>query len=493
MTNCKGKFIKRALNIMKVFDTAVQQLKHMVLKEIIKNEYDHHIENLYVDIPKIISPGPKAHFRCCVYKERAIIQERIKLALGGDKNISSVIEVINIACDECPFGGIQVTDLCRGCLSHRCYESCPTGAISIVDRKCVIDKNKCIQCGKCVKACPYSAIVKAQRPCVASCKVKAITVDEIDSKAVINYDKCVECGACVNTCPFGAIVDKSFVLETINLLKESEKGNGKVYAIVAPTIASQFGPATVEQVVAGIKKLGFYRVEEAAQGADITLYHELKEWQEKSVITTSCCPSFVQYIEKHHPTLKKYVSSTVSPMVEIAKLIKTIDKQAKCVFIGPCTSKKSEYKLEKTGGAIDGVISFEELQAFFDARDIVLTGLEGIELNDASYYGRIFARSGGISKGVVEVGKKYGVDAVKPVAMSGLEECNVNLLKLKLGKSEYNFFEGMACDGGCMNGALCLRHGMANAVEIENYGKEAKHKDIERSVDLYKNPRKEYK
>ena len=209
-------------------------------------------------------------------------------------------------------------------------------------------------------------------------------------------------------------------------------------------------------------------------------------------MTTSCCPSFVQFIEKHFPDLKKYVSSTVSPMVEIAKLIKRIDPNAKCVFIGPCTSKKSEYRLEKTGGAIDCVISFEELQAFFDARHINLTELEGVELNDASYYGRIFARSGGLSKGLKEIAEKEGIEGIKPVAMSGLSECRTNLLKLKVGKSEFNFFEGMACDGGCMNGALCIRHGEINAVDIENYGKEAKQKDISRSVDLYNNPRKEY-
>ena len=158
----------------------------------------------------------------------------------------------------------------------------------------------------------------------------------------------------------------------------------------------------------------------------------------------------------------------------------------------PCTSKKAEFKLEKTGGAIDCVISFEELQAFFDARNINITELEGVELNDASYYGRIFARSGGISKGLVDVALQNGVDGIKPVAMSGLADCNAHLLKLKFGKSEFNFFEGMACDGGCMNGALCLHHGTANAVEIENYGKEAHQKDIMRSVDLYNNPRKEY-
>lgn len=478
---------------MKVFDTAVQELKYKVLKAIIENEYDHTCEDIYIDIPKMISPGPKAKYRCCIYKERAIIQERIKMAMGGNKNDPNVIEVIDIACDECPFGGIQVTDLCRGCLSHKCKDSCPKDAISIVNHRCHIDKTKCIECGKCASVCPYSAIVKAKRPCVASCKVKAITVDPVNTKAHIDGKKCVECGACVYQCPFGAIVDKSYVLDLIKILKDAEKGEGKVYAIVAPTIASQFKPASVEQIVAGLKKLGFYRVEEAAQGADITLWLEMHEWKEKRVMTTSCCPSFVKFIEKHYPDLTKYISSSVSPMVELARLIKKIDKTAKCVFIGPCTSKKAEYKLEKTEGAIDCVISFEELQAFFDARHINIYELEGIELNDASYYGRIFARSGGISKGLQDLALANGIADIKPVAMSGLSECNANLLKLKLGKSEFNFFEGMACEGGCMNGALCLHHGTANAIEIENYGREAHQKDIMRSVDLLNNPRKEYK
>lgn len=472
---------------MRMFDTSVQWLKYQVLRELIKNEYEGHIDNVYTDLPKIISPGPKANFRCCIYKERAVTQERIRMAQGGDKNNPNVIEVIDIACDECPFGGIQVTELCRGCLSHRCQESCPKDAISIVNHKSFIDKSKCIECGKCVQACPYSAIVKAKRPCVASCKVRAITVDKINTKAYIDNDKCVQCGACVYQCPFGAIVDKSFVLDIVKMLKTAEKDGTRVYAVVAPTIASQFKPATVNQVAMGLKQLGFYGVEEAAQGADITLHKEIHEWMEKGTLTTSCCPSFVKFIEKNYPELLQYVSDSDSPMIEMAKLVKKRDKNAKCVFIGPCTSKKAEYTLEKTQGAIDAVMSFEELQAFFDARNVNLTELKGEDLDNASYYGRIFACAGGITKGVSQLAEKYGATGIKPVTMSGLESCKVNLLKLKVGKSEYNFFEGMACDGGCMNGALCLHHGQTNAVDIEKYGKEASRTDITDSVELYKN------
>ena len=139
---------------MNKFDTYVQQLKYEVLKEVIKKAYNDDLMNCYRDIPKIISPGPKPIARCCIYKERAIIEERINLAMGGDKNNPNSVEVVDIACDECPIDGIYVTPACRGCLIHRCVEVCPKQAISIVDHKAVVVKEKCIECGKCTRSLP---------------------------------------------------------------------------------------------------------------------------------------------------------------------------------------------------------------------------------------------------------------------------------------------------------------------------------------------------
>ena len=470
----------------RIFDTAVQKLKYDVLKAIIRNEYEHCYDNIYIDIPKEISPGPKATMRCCIFKERAIVQERIKLALGGDKNNPNVVEGIDIACDECPIGGIFVTPACRGCIVHRCQEVCPKDAIQIIDHKAVVDKSKCIECGKCTQACPYGAIIHQKRPCVNSCKVKAISVGE-DKKAVIDNDKCISCGACVYQCPFGAIVDKSMIMEVIDILKQSDGNkNFNVYAVIAPSIVSQFKYAKIEQVVTGIHKLGFHQVVEAALGADITLYHEAEEWKEKGVLTTSCCPSFVAFVEKNFPELKKYVSSSVSPMVEAAMLIKRTDPKGKVIFIGPCASKKFEYKLPKTKGAIDSVLSFEELQAFLDARDIDVANLEDTSLDNASFYGRIFAKSGGIAQGIADVAAEMGIEGVKPLAMNGIDECRAALTKLKFNRASENFFEGMACDGGCLNGALCLNHGPKNVVDVDKYGASAKEKKIDNSVKLYK-------
>ena len=191
------------------------------------------MEKGLLDIPEKIVPGPEPLMRCCIYKERAIVNERIKLATGGDRQNPNVVEVIKMACDECPVDGIRVTQSCRGCIAHRCMNACPKDAIRIVNHRAVIDKSKCIECGKCMAACPYHAIEKSTRPCENACKVNAIHMDAY-KRADIDNNKCISCGACVYQCPFGAIQDKSFILDTVRLIKGSQ-GNTKykVYAIVA--------------------------------------------------------------------------------------------------------------------------------------------------------------------------------------------------------------------------------------------------------------------
>ena len=160
---------------MLLFDTYVQKLKYKVLKEVARHDYAGTLQDCYLDIPKVISPGPKSTMRCCIYKERAIVAERVKIAMGGDKKNPNVIEVIGIACDECPVSGYRVGPDCRGCIAHRCSSACPRGAISFDDNHHAhIDPDKCVNCGKCASVCPYSAIQNHVRPCERACKVKAI-------------------------------------------------------------------------------------------------------------------------------------------------------------------------------------------------------------------------------------------------------------------------------------------------------------------------------
>lgn len=260
---------------LKKFDTQVQYLKYKVMREVARHAYEDRLIDCYTDIPKEIVKGPKATMRCCIYKERAIIEERIKIDIGGDKKNSNIIEVIDIACDECPLGGYEVTHSCRGCIAHRCEDACRVGAISFDEnQKAHIDKEKCVECGKCASVCPYSAITNHRRPCEKACKVKAISKGE-NNAAKIDYSKCISCGACVYQCPFGAIMDKSFLVDAIDILKKSENNEKyKVYAVVAPSISSQFSYAKLGQVITGIKMLGFHNIVEAALGADMVAYAE---------------------------------------------------------------------------------------------------------------------------------------------------------------------------------------------------------------------------
>ncbi|MGN1080692.1 MAG: 4Fe-4S dicluster domain-containing protein [Acutalibacteraceae bacterium] len=478
---------------MRKFDTKVQHLKYKVLRDVAKYAWKDQLQEHIVDIPKDIVPGKTPTMRCCVYKERAIVSERVKIAMGGDKTNPNVIEVIDIACDECPMGGFTVTESCRGCLAHRCEDVCPRNAITQDEhQKAVIDKTKCINCGKCAAVCPYSAITNHKRPCEKACKVNAIETAD-DGSACINNDKCTSCGACVYQCPWGAITDKSFILDVIKLIKES-KGNtaSKVYAVIAPSISSQFTYAKLGQVITGIKKLGFFSVVEAALGADMVADSESRELEKKGFLTSSCCPAFVSYVEKQFPDLVQYISHNLSPMAAIAKYIKETDDTAKIVFIGPCTAKKMEFQRESVKPYIDSVITFEELQALFDSReDIDITSLEETPLDNASYYGRIFARSCGVSDAVREALKEHGSDfEVKPVPCDGIEACRVALLKASKGRLDGNFIEGMACFGGCIGGAGCLTHGEKNRADVDKYGMEAYEKSISDAIGILRSPRK---
>ncbi len=470
---------------MHKFDTKVQYLKYKVLREVARLAWNDTLLDNVLDIPKTIVPGKTPTMRCCVYKERAILAERVKLAMGGDKERHNVIEVIDIACDECPMGGYEVTNACRGCLAHRCEDACRFGAITFDENHVAhIDKTKCKECGSCAKVCPYTAIISRRRPCENACKIKAISMNE-DKSAAIDDSKCISCGACVYQCPFGAITDKSFILDAIDILKKSENNKKyKVFAVVAPSISSQFTYAKLGQVITGLKELGFHTVIEAALGADMVAFSESKELAEKGFLTSSCCPAFVSYVEKNFPQLKENISHNLSPMGAIAKYIKEHEAPCKVIFIGPCTAKKAEVQKESVKPYVDVAMTFEELQALFDSRDIDITTLAEGVLDNASYYGRIFARCGGLSDAVQEALKEQGYDdfTLKPCACDGIEACRVALLKKSKNLLDANFIEGMACVGGCIGGAGCLTHGEKNKAEVDKYGREAFEKTISDAI-----------
>ncbi len=473
---------------MRKFDTKVQYLKYKVLREVARQAWNDTLFDNLLDIPKTLVPGNEPTMRCCVYKERAILAERVKIAMGGDKLNPNVIEVIDIACDECPVGGYEVTNACRGCLAHRCEDVCKKGAITFDNNHVAhIDKSKCVECGACAKVCPYTAIVSRKRPCESACKIKAISMNE-HKAAKINNDKCTACGACVYQCPFGAIMDKSYMVNVVDIIKKSEENKKyKVYAVVAPSISSQFTYAKLGQVISGLKELGFFTVVEAALGADMVAMSESKELAEEGFLTSSCCPAFVKYVQSAFPQLAEHISHNLSPMAALAKYIKETSEGAKVVFIGPCTAKKAEAQLESVKPYVDSVLTFEELQALFDSKDIDITTLDEDVLDNASYYGRIFARSGGLSDAVAQAMKEQNIEFdLKPAVCDGIEACRVALLKKSKNVLDANFIEGMACVGGCIGGAGCLTHGEKNKAEVDKYGREAMEKTISDAVSILK-------
>lgn len=466
------------------FETDVQWIKYKVLKAVAAHVLEDNMTNCYYDIPHEIVQGNKPTTRCCVYKERAIIGEMVHNILGDNKH---VINVIDIACDECPVDRYSVNNSCRGCLAHRCMNVCPRGAISKDDNgKAKIDPEKCVHCGRCAKVCPYGAITENVRPCERSCKIGAIAMND-QQKAEIDHSKCINCGACVYMCPFGAVMDQSYLVDAMRLVQSADRRGYYAVAIIAPAVASQFPKASVGQIKNALRSFGFHDVVEAALGADMVTKKETQELAEKGFITSSCCPAFVTYIKKHVPEMEQYISHNLSPMAEIGRHIKENSAwPVKTVFIGPCTAKKQEQKLPTVSPWIDCVITFEEMQAMLDAAGCPPEEQDEVPMDDASYYGRIFARSGGLSEAVAKSVKEQGLDIVpNPAVCSGIEACKVALLKAKMGRLTENFIEGMACEGGCINGAGAISHTPKDRMSVDKYGKSTSKDSINMAIDSY--------
>lgn len=455
------------------FETQLDKLKHDVLTEVVKLAKKDKLTNEEIEkIPYEVIKGDKPKYRCCVYKERAIVLERAKIASGflpnGDSvdneyiDISSdeqIVYVIEAACDTCPINKFTVTDSCRNCIAHRCQKACRFGAISYMAGRAYINQELCKECGMCKKSCPYDAISEVMRPCKKVCPTGALDVNIENRRAMIKEEKCVNCGACMSACPFGAISDKSFIVPVTKLLKNKEE----CYAIVAPTITGQFSNRiSYGQIKNGIKALGFKNMIEVACGADAVTIHESKEFIERinkgdTYMTSSCCPAFVSYIEKRFPSEKDKISSTVSPMIATSRYIKSKYPGSKVVFIGPCTAKKGEVLRDNLKGDVDYVLTFEELLALLDAFNVDLSNMEEDVVDDASIFGRGYGASGGLTSAIENYIKESGMDInFKPVKVSGGAEVKKAMSMANIGRLNGNFIEGMMCEGGCVNGAAAV-------------------------------------
>lgn len=431
-------------------------IKSEVLYEVAKLAFEGTLAEKQEALPYEMIPGPHAIFRCCVYKEREIIRQRIRLAQGlspSNRESRHLIQVIPSACEECPITRFVVTDNCQKCMAKKCRNACNFGAISMLRDRAHIDPTKCKECGRCAQACPYNAIADLMRPCKRSCPVDAISMDE-NGICVIDETKCINCGNCIKNCPFGAISDRSYIIDVIDQIK----GGKEVYAMVAPAIEGQFGAeVNVGMIAQALKDLGFTGMYEVALGADFVSLAETEElaaaFKEGKKMTTSCCPAFVNMIRKHFPTLLDHVSTTISPMHMTARIIRELHPGAITVFIGPCIAKKEEATEQKSEGNADYVLTFEELHAMFRAREINPASYSDT-MQQGTIYAKNYAVSGGVTKALMQALKEKNVDTsnIKTNVCNGALECKKALMMLKAGKLPEDFIEGMTCIGGCVEG-----------------------------------------
>ncbi len=436
-------------------DENVIKIKHDVLFEVAKLAFSGELEEKRDNIAMELIPGPTPQFRCCIYKEREIIRQRVRLAEGkapGVKDDGNMIQVISSACEDCPISSYVVTDNCQNCIGKACINACNFGAIEMGRHRSHIDASKCKECGKCAQACPYHAIAALKRPCKFNCPVDAISYDE-NGISVINEEKCIRCGLCIHKCPFGAIGSKTFIVNVIDAIK-SEK---PVYALVAPATEGQFGEGiTMNSWKKAMKEVGFTDLIEVGLGGDMTAAYEAEEWAEAykngKKMTTSCCPAFVNMVKKHYPELIDNVSTTISPMCAVSRMIKAKEPDAVTVFIGPCISKKSEVQDHAIEGNADYALTYSEIRAIMRARDVELQQDENT-YQESSVYGKRFANAGGVTEAVLQSLKESNDEIAATVnKCNGAAECKKALLLMKVGRLPEDFIEGMICEGGCVGG-----------------------------------------
>ena len=491
---------------MRGVETRIQEIRHWIFREVARMAYhtEWPVDKRIEELPYKIIPGEVGNFRNDVFLERAIVGERLRLAMGlpcrgaGEHaplsdNIEAadrpetyytppLINVIKFACNGCHEKRVYVTDGCQGCLAHPCEEVCPKDAVKLdrTNGRAHINDDKCIRCGRCADVCAYHAIIIQERPCAAACGMDAIRTDE-NGKADIDYDKCVSCGMCLVNCPFGAISDKSQIFQVIRAIQSGEH----IYAAIAPAFVGQFGPkVTSGKLRAAIKQLGFTDVFEVAIGADLCATQEaidfVNEVPEKiPFMGTSCCPAWSVMAKKLFPEYKECISMALTPMTLTARLIKRHHEDAKVVFIGPCAAKKLEAMRTSVRSDVDFVLTFEEMAGIFDARHVDIENMEEDPegVNDASTDGRNFAVSGGVAQAVVNVIKdRYPDKEVKVTSAEGLRECRKMLQDAVAGKYPGYLLEGMACPGGCVAGAGTMQPIKKSQAMVGIYAKQAGHK-----------------
>jgi [FeFe] hydrogenase (group B1/B3) len=482
--------------------TSVNEIRKRVFAEVAKLSYNYEDGDLeqMEEIPYKVVPGTVSQYRESVFLERAIVRERLRLAMGLSLREMSehgpvskgaeecvkpekyyqppLVNIIKFACHKCPDNVVKVTDACQGCLAHPCREVCPKNAVRMINGKSVIDHEKCIKCGKCMSVCPYNAIVRQERPCAKACGMNAIGTDEY-GYADIDHEQCVSCGMCLANCPYGAIADKAQIFQAIQAIRSETP----VYAIVAPAVTGQFGPKlTPGKLRSAFQALGFEDAIEVAIGADLCTIEETKDFVEEvpeklPFMATSCCPAWSAMAKKLFPEQAECISMALTPMVLTARLVKKQHSGCKIAFVGPCAAKKLEASRHSVRSDVDFVLTFEEVRGMFEAKEVDFAALEEQDvMHGGSGDGRGFAVGGGVANAVVNCAKELYPDReIKVERAEGLDNCRKLLTMAKAGKYDGYLLEGMACPGGCVAGAGTLQPIAKSTAAIGRHKKVSTH------------------
>lgn len=329
----------------------------------------------------------------------------------------------------------------------------------------VIAMGSCDSCsdgGECKNSCIFDAIEK------------------INGKIYIDPQKCTGCGACVDACKMGHLMENREIYPVLESLCGREK---EVYALIAPAFVGQFGnDVTVGQLRSAFKKIGFQGMVEVAAFADILTLKEALEFSQQVnsegdfQLTSCCCPIWISMIRDIYQDLVGHVPGAVSPMIAAGRVVKKLHPEAVTVFIGPCMAKKKEAREKDIADAVDHVLTFQEVWEFFEAMNINPRKMEEDEREHSSRAGRIYARTSGVSEAVAVTVEQLDPERnvqVKAEQADGVMACKELIEKIQKGETTGNFFEGMACNGGCVGGPKIMIDKKAGKALVDEYGEKA--------------------
>lgn len=330
-----------------------------------------------------------------------------------------------------------------------------------------------------VKPCTCSE--DKQADCVKVCQWDAMHpgADGVQ----IDPDKCVGCQACVDACKLESLKTKKDIIPVVEALKQ---GDTPIFALVAPAFSGQFGPeVTAGKLRTALKMLGFSGMLEVAVFADILTLKEALEFN-KNVnkegdfqLTSCCCPMWIAMIRRLYHQLMPNVPGSVSPMIAGGRTVKVLHPNARTVFIGPCMAKKAEIKEPDLKGAIDYVLTYEELRDLFSTTNLDLKSLPEENVPHASRAGICYAYAGGVAAAVDATVKRLNPNRTLPMKIrraDSVPECRAMIDNILKGNHEGNFFEGMGCKGGCVGGPKALVNREEGKKNVQAYGDQATYK-----------------